>query len=426
MLGSAMGLGLLAGIRLYATVFTLGLAIRMGWFHLSSSFSSLDVLAETPILALSGAACAIEFLADKVPWLDSLWDSIHTFIRPIGAAALGATALGSFDPTTKMLIALLCGGIAFTGHTSKAATRLVANHSPEPLSNFGLSLAEDLAVPAGLWIAFEHPVAALSIVGVFLILFAWLSPKIFRLLHVSWTALRGLVSKAFGSGRSARFGVSAGYRRGHSAARIGGTTVPACSQGVCRKGGHAGYVGIYCAATRTVPGLKNSTGYLFVNRDEVVFVARRLFRLKAIPVCASLTSRAQPHARHVPGSSGLHDSGGDIGFDVFKGRRARTQRASHLPGSRVNRFDILVFCSTYSNSRSSRLFPITFKRGTELDVPVTLEQPKQASFGELAAPVAFQLAKQLKRAPKQIAAELAEDLAGCPAWSRSKLQEMAI
>ena len=100
-LGSAMGLGLLAGFRLYATVFALGFAIRIGWFHLTPTFSHLDVLAQTPILILSGAACAIEFFADKIPWLDSIWDSIHTFIRPIGAAVLGATALGSFDPTAK-------------------------------------------------------------------------------------------------------------------------------------------------------------------------------------------------------------------------------------------------------------------------------------------------------------------------------------
>ncbi|HYI97815.1 MAG TPA: DUF4126 domain-containing protein, partial [Bryobacteraceae bacterium] len=102
-LGSAMGLGLLAGIRLYATVFALGLAIRMGWFHLSEQFAQLDVLAQTPVLVVSGAAFLTEFLADKIPWIDSVWDSIHTFIRPIGAAALGVTALGSFDPSTKFL-----------------------------------------------------------------------------------------------------------------------------------------------------------------------------------------------------------------------------------------------------------------------------------------------------------------------------------
>jgi hypothetical protein len=326
MLGSAMGLGLLAGIRLYATVFTLGLAIRMGWFHLSSSFSSLDVLAETPILALSGTACAIEFLADKVPWLDSLWDSIHTFIRPIGAAALGATALGSFDPTTKMLIALLCGGIAFTGHTSKAATRLVANHSPEPLSNFGLSLAEDLAVPAGLWIAFEHPVAALSIVVVFLIFFAWLSPRIFRLLHVSWTALRGLVSKAFGSGPAPVSAFLPDTVEGTLRRALEELPFQPAPKEYAAKAGHDGSMGIYCAATRTVPGLKNSTGYLFVNHDEVVFVARRLFRLKAYRLRVVDIKGASLMRGMFLDPLVLMTAGGDIGFDVFKGRRARTQQ----------------------------------------------------------------------------------------------------
>ena len=126
-----------------------------------------------------------------------------------------------------------------------------------------------------------------------LILFAWLSPKIFRLLHVSWTALRGLVTKAFRKRTRARFGVSAGYRRGHTAARIRGVTVPALRPRRMSQRPSMPDPGIYCVATRTVPGLKNSTGYLFVNRDEVVFVARRLFRLKAYRSRAALTSRAQ-------------------------------------------------------------------------------------------------------------------------------------
>lgn len=233
-LGSAMGLGLLAGIRLYATVFALGLAIRMGWFHLSSAFSHLDVLAQTPVLVLSGGACAIEFFADKIPWLDSVWDSIHTFIRPIGAAILGATALGSFDPATKFLLALLCGGVAFTGHTTKAATRLIANHSPEPFSNSALSLAEDLFVPAGLWVAFQHPSVAVAIVSVFLLVFLWLSPKLFRLLHVSWTALRSLVRRWTGSSRTSR----SSYSResgGHSAQSSAGPPIPAPAGILCAK-----------------------------------------------------------------------------------------------------------------------------------------------------------------------------------------------
>ena len=121
-LGSAMGLGLMAGIRLYATVFALGLAIRMGWFSLVPSFSNLDVLAQTPVLALSGTAFAVEFLADKVPWIDSIWDSdphVHPAYRGRG---LGRDRFGFVRPTTQTLVGLMCGGIAFTGHTSKAAT----------------------------------------------------------------------------------------------------------------------------------------------------------------------------------------------------------------------------------------------------------------------------------------------------------------
>ena len=119
-----------------------------------------------------------------------------TYLHPADRRAiLGATALGSFDPTTKTLLALLCGGVAFTGHTTKAAARLIANHSPEPFSNSALSFAEDLFVPAGLWVAFQHPSVAIAAVGVFLLLFLWLSPKLFRLLHVSWTALRSLIHR---------------------------------------------------------------------------------------------------------------------------------------------------------------------------------------------------------------------------------------
>jgi hypothetical protein len=189
-LGAASGLGLLAGIRLYATVFALGVAIRMGWFELSPPMSQLAVISETPVLIVSGLACMAEFVADKVPWFDSVWDSIHTFIRPAGAAALGVAALGTFDSTTNFLIALLTGGIAFTSHASKAATRVAINHSPEPFSNMLVSFAEDAFVPLGLWLFLEHPIVALVAAGVFLVIFALLSFVIFRLLRRTFTALR--------------------------------------------------------------------------------------------------------------------------------------------------------------------------------------------------------------------------------------------
>jgi hypothetical protein len=318
-LGSAMGLGLLAGIRLYATVFALGLAIRMGWFTPQTSFSNLSMLAETPVLAVSGLAFAVEFFADKVPWIDSIWDSVHTFIRPIGAAVLGATALGSFSPSMTFLIALLCGGVAFTGHTSKAATRLVANHSPEPFTNVGLSLAEELAVPAGLWVTFEHPVAALTIVVTFLALFLWLSPKVFRLLHVSWTALRSLISKALG----------------HTVppAEVTLPTLPFARHlhdlpfqplppKYAKRLDKRASSGIKCVATHRLRGLRNSIGYLCSTPDGLVFVAQRLFRLRThrIPWANVQTVSLKRGIFFDSLSFVLID--GEVGFDLFKAKVA--------------------------------------------------------------------------------------------------------
>jgi hypothetical protein len=164
LLGSTLGLSFLAGMRLYSTVLAIGLGIRYHLFHLPQALSGLDVLAHPTVLIVAGVAFVAEFVADKIPWFDSLWDSIHTFIRPIGAALLGAAALGQMDPPIRVALALLCGGVALTSHSSKAATRVVVNHSPEPFSNIALSLAGDVAVPAGVWVAMNHPLIALAVV----------------------------------------------------------------------------------------------------------------------------------------------------------------------------------------------------------------------------------------------------------------------
>jgi hypothetical protein len=319
-LGSTMGLGLLAGIRLYATVFALGLAIRMGWFHLSSAFSHLDVLAQTPILVLSGGACAIEFFADKIPWLDSVWDSIHTFIRPIGAAILGATALGSFDPTTKLLLALLCGGVAFTGHTTKAATRLIANHSPEPFSNSALSFAEDLFVPAGLWVAFQHPSVAIAIVSVFLLLFLWLSPKLFRLLHVSWTALRSLVHRWTGSSPEPVEVFIPERVEGTVRKALQALPFQPLPESYARKLDGSAASGVHCVATASVRGLKNSSGYLCSTPSELVFVAQRTFRLRIYRVPWGDLQHASLHRGTFLDPLVFKTASGDVGFDVFKAK----------------------------------------------------------------------------------------------------------
>ena len=332
-LGSAMGLGLLAGVRLYATVFALGLAIRLGWFQLGSGFQHLDVLAQTPVLALSGAAFLIEFFADKVPWLDSMWDSVHTFIRPIGAALLGATALGNFDPTTRMLLAMLCGGVAFTGHTSKAATRLVANHSPEPFSNVALSVAEDLIVPAGLWVVFQHPLVAGVIVVIFLVLFTWLSPKIFRLLHVSWTALRSIIGKWVGE-RSSIADVRLPVRAEGTVRRaLEELPFHPLPEAFVRKLDGEATVGIRCVATASVRGLKNSIGYLCATPNELVFIAQRTFRLRTYRVRLSDLTQARLHRGMFLDPLVLKTENQELGFDVFKAARAKSYAGNLNPVS---------------------------------------------------------------------------------------------
>jgi Domain of unknown function (DUF4126) len=194
--GSTLGLGFAAGIRLYATVLALGLAIRFNWYHFAPGQEHLRVLAEPLVLSIAGLACVIEFLSDKIPWVDSLWDSFHTIIRPLGGAILGATFLGSMDhPALKMVLVILCGGVAFTSHSSKAATRLAVNHSPEPFSNIALSLLEDSLAPVCVWLATKHPVVAAVLVLIFLAACAWGAPKVFRLVRLELLALRMWITK---------------------------------------------------------------------------------------------------------------------------------------------------------------------------------------------------------------------------------------
>src|SRR5262252_4271923 len=122
LLGSAMGLGFVSGLNLYATVLTLGLGIRLHLITLGPQFSKLEILGSWYILILAAVFFVLEAFADKIPWVDSMWDAIHTIIRPLGAAALGATAIGSLDPKAAV-VAFMCGGVALAGHSTKAGTR---------------------------------------------------------------------------------------------------------------------------------------------------------------------------------------------------------------------------------------------------------------------------------------------------------------
>lgn len=160
-LGFAMGSAWLSGLNLYVTVLTLGLLQR---FHLAQLPGDLGYLSHTWILVAAGALYVIEFVADKVPAVDSLWDLIHTFVRVPAGAVLAAAAFAHFDPSVRLLALLLGGGIAFSSHGTKAATRLAANTSPEPFSNILLSLFADALALGGTLLMAVHPAVLIVIV----------------------------------------------------------------------------------------------------------------------------------------------------------------------------------------------------------------------------------------------------------------------
>jgi hypothetical protein len=164
-LGRAMGFSFAAGINLYATVAVLGLASRYEWVSLPPQFRVFD---NDIVIIAALVMYVVEFLADKIPLVDSLWDAVHTVIRPVGGAVLAVTTLGEASPTVEGLVALLGGTVAATTHFGKAGTRAAVNTSPEPFSNWGLSLGEDVFVVGLGLLALQYPAAAALVVLVLL------------------------------------------------------------------------------------------------------------------------------------------------------------------------------------------------------------------------------------------------------------------
>lgn len=197
LLGVALGLASLAGVNLYLTVFVTGLAIQQHWIVLGTNYQSLEVLAHPAVLVVAGALYLLEFLADKIPWVDSAWDAVHTIVRPIGAALLAIQVLGHPSPALTVVAALLAGGTALMTHTAKATTRLFANSSPEPFSNIALSLGEDVGVLGGLALLHFHPAIALGVFAALIAAFLYFAPKLLRAMRVKiWLILRKLNSPA--------------------------------------------------------------------------------------------------------------------------------------------------------------------------------------------------------------------------------------
>ena len=176
-LGLALGAGFSSGLNVYATVATLGLLQRFGILHLPPS---LEVLSHTWVLALAIALYLIEFFADKIPYFDTVWDAVHTFIRPPAAALLAFAAAGGAPAEWRWGAALLAGGVALTSHGTKASARAAVNTSPEPFSNWVLSFGEDLLAVWLTWMASAHPLAAAVIVTALLVLSVFLLYHLFR------------------------------------------------------------------------------------------------------------------------------------------------------------------------------------------------------------------------------------------------------
>src|SRR3954468_5791506 len=176
-LGVAMGSAWLSGINLYAVVLTLGLLQRWDLAHLPGD---LGTLSHTWILVTAACLCALEFIADKIPAVDSVWDMIHTFIRVPAGAALATAAFANFSPDIRALAFLIGGGIALSSHSAKAATRLAANTSPEPFSNVLLSLTGDAIAVGGSVLAAWHPVVLVTVVLAAVVLSVILCRWIYR------------------------------------------------------------------------------------------------------------------------------------------------------------------------------------------------------------------------------------------------------
>lgn len=189
-LGLALGFATLSGLNLYLTVFVTGMAVRFGWVDLMVQHEQFAVLANPWVIGVAGVLFAIEFFADKIPWVDSAWDSLHTVVRPIGGILLALTALGELDPSMSVIAGLLAGGASLATHSLKAGGRLLINLSPEPVSNVVASVTEDGLVLGGLGLMAVAPVVGFFVFLAVCIVAVIITTKLWKKMSVGVTALR--------------------------------------------------------------------------------------------------------------------------------------------------------------------------------------------------------------------------------------------
>lgn len=241
-----------AGLNLYLTALVVGASIRLGW--LAAPPAGLEALASWPVLAVAAVLFVVEFLADKIQFVDNIWDFFHTFIRPLGAAAIGFGLASGVDPEIALALGMATGGVAFVSHSGKTGSRIALNvASPaENVSNIGVSLLEDLTAATLTYLALQYPLVAAAIALVLLAILAFVGPRLIR-----WTlfALRALAARVRGIG---------GGRR-QSDPPPAGADLPAPELGAQATGEH-------------ISGASGRRGYAAVAGSQLVFLYRRWFR----------------------------------------------------------------------------------------------------------------------------------------------------
>lgn len=262
-LSSILGLSFASGVNLYAAVLVIGLGSRYGF--LTGMPGELHVLANPVVLVIAGAMYFLEFFADKIPFVSVVWDSVHTFIRPIGGAALALASASNLSPLAQILAMLAGGSIALGTHSTKLGYRLLAHASPEPVSNSVFSLAEDFGVVGLVVLVYKHPVAAVSVVAAMLVAIALIAPFLLRAM------------KFLARGFSARFASWFG----------GGGSECEKPVWLMRELGApaSGSWRVYQCFARTIPGVpRMKPGYLAVGPERTVFATKGLFGAKVLSV----------------------------------------------------------------------------------------------------------------------------------------------
>lgn len=319
LLGAAMGLAFVSGINLYATVLAVGFGINMGLIELAPGMEPLETLGNPLILLVAGVLYTAEFFADKVPWVDSAWDTAHTLVRPIGGAWIAASAVGTLDPALEFATILLGGGVAFTSHAIKASSRLLINQSPEPVTNVATSVFEDIVAVAGAWLAVQHPAVMFALVVLVLVATTYFGPKVLRLMRLEFAILGTLLGRLVGRRSDAWDHVPAKYRPALPD-RVEASRLKLCLRAVSGKG----------TSLR-----RNLIGMLCMQDERLVFLTRSWFRPRCQELDLKNVEEAWLETRLLVHHLVLQTDRGEVRFGFFRDGSGRPARVLDLIQARV-------------------------------------------------------------------------------------------